>query len=86
MILWSEWYNVPNDTMILMIQCTKWFEWYNGLTDRQKWISRMLKKFNVYEMIKMILWSEWYNVQYEYDWNDTVIQMIKWSELYEKMN
>ena len=72
--------------MYQMIWVIQWSKWYNGLTDRQKWISRMLKKFKVYEMIKMILSSQWYNVQYEYDWNDTVIQMIKWSELYEKMN
>ena len=41
MILWSEWYNVPNepnDTMILMIQCTKWYEWYNDPNDTMVWL------------------------------------------------
>ena len=41
MILWSEWYNVPNepnDTMILMIQCTKWFEWYNDPNNTMVWL------------------------------------------------
>ena len=58
MILWSEWYNVPNDpndTMILMIQCTKWFVPNNTmvwLIDK-KWISCCDGKWSKWSMSEM---------------------------------